>query len=65
MNTEQFNLLNEKIRKWKEKNRIFHQQKDKYNSLFKNNNFIGTLHTHTAYNPSPTGNLPMSNNQRC
>ena len=34
MNTEQFNLLNEKIRKWKEKNRIFHQQKDKYNSLF-------------------------------
>ena len=42
MNSEHFNLLNEKIRKGKEKNKIFHKQRTEYNSLlFKNNNLTG------------------------
>ena len=67
MNIEQFNLLNEKIRKWKEKNRIFHQQKDKYNSLFKNNNFIGRNELYGELNDSEnnnTQNLLRDNNNQ-
>ena len=43
MDTEQFELLNEKIKIAKEKNRIFRHKRNEYNPILGNNNYIGGI----------------------
>ena len=64
MDSEQFNLLNEKIRIMKEKNMRFHQQKKEYNPILNNNNYFGRNDLYDDMNNMKFIGLDSDNNNQ-